>query len=142
MNDSNDSTTTVSTPILLSLREIYSADINQQYTYLFRASLLAFAAFYYTASPFYPSPKQKSWILTTLSGFLMTACSIPFVVDYLRGGFSVTSPPLSSPFAYGVNKVFQAYLVACVSSHFFLYLSSTTSIPATSLSARSTTASK
>ncbi|KLO12293.1 hypothetical protein SCHPADRAFT_890870 [Schizopora paradoxa] len=115
----NETTTTATTAVtaaanaILSLRAIYSAaDSDRQYSHLFRASLLAFVGFYYAVSPFYKTPKQKSWILTTLSAFLMTACSVPFLLDYFRGGFSVAASPISSPFAYGVNKVFQAYLVA------------------------------
>lgn len=108
-------TTATAASAILSLRVTYSADdSDRQYSHLFRASLLAFVALYYAVSPFYKTPKQKSWILTALSSFFMTACSIPFLIDYLRGGCSVAAPPLSSPFAYGLNKVFQAYLVAYV----------------------------
>ena len=130
MTTMNETTTTVTTTTaaaaaqaILSLRAIYSAeDSDRQYSHLFRASLLAFVAFYHAVSPFYKTPKQKSWILTALSSFCMTACSIPFLIDYLIGGCSIAAPPLSSPFAYGLNKVFQAYLVAYVSSpNFVLY---------------------
>ncbi|KAH8107289.1 hypothetical protein DFH11DRAFT_1228541 [Phellopilus nigrolimitatus] len=82
--------------------------------YLLFACFLAFVAAYYLVSPFYTSDKQRSWILTAISSFAMTCFSLPFVWDYVVGGWTVHAVRTSATFANVVNTFFQAYLIADV----------------------------
>ena len=94
-----------------------------QETFLFLPFVAFFVSFYYLVSPFYKTPKQKSWILTATSSFIMTSCSLPFVFDYLSNGCSVKAIRTSSDVAFIANRLFQSYLVSYVSipAHFKLY---------------------
>lgn len=51
------------------------------------------------------TPRKAAWILTTIASALMTAASLPFVADYVRGGVARVQP--RPVLAYAVNRFFQ-----------------------------------
>ncbi|KAJ7434901.1 hypothetical protein B0H11DRAFT_2257840 [Mycena galericulata] len=59
---------------------------------------------------FFPAPRQRAWILTTLAALTMTLASVPFVLDYAKGGVHALQP--RPALARSVNRFFQAYLAA------------------------------
>ncbi|KAJ7437481.1 hypothetical protein B0H11DRAFT_2361895 [Mycena galericulata] len=59
---------------------------------------------------FFPAPRQHAWILTTLAALTMTLASVPFVLDYAKGGVHTLQP--RPALARSVNRFFQAYLAA------------------------------
>lgn len=82
--------------------------------HIFFPSLAVFVIAYYTIASFYSAPKQKAWILTTISSLCMTLFSLPFLFDYITGGLSVHAirHTSMSPLAQWANTIFQAYLVS------------------------------
>lgn len=78
----------------------------------FIAALLAFCTIYYHLASLYSTPKQLSWILTTVASAAMTLVSIPFVWDYVSSGGDVKSVRTFSSMTYMATRIFQAYLVA------------------------------
>jgi len=60
----------------------------------------------------YTTPKQLSWILTTVASATMTLVSIPFVWDYVSSGGDVKSVRTLSSLTYATTRMFQAYLVS------------------------------
>ena len=74
----------------------------------------------------YPEPKQNSWIITTIASAAMTACSLPFVRDFLAGalvsqwgwrfwrdaGEGLKGVETRTTLALVANRFFQSYLLA------------------------------
>jgi hypothetical protein len=83
---------------------------------IFLPSLLGFVALYHLVAPMYTTSKQLSWIITVYASAVMTLTSIPFLLDFLLDGGSIKNIRTSPTYAYTVNRVFQAYLTACVAS--------------------------
>ncbi|KAJ7778975.1 hypothetical protein B0H16DRAFT_1500648 [Mycena metata] len=84
-------------------------------TPVFVPAFLTLCASYPALSPFFPSTRQRAWILTTIASAVMTLASLPFVRDYalaLRAGGGVADVQLRTPAAVAVNRFFQAYLAA------------------------------
>ncbi|KAJ7778915.1 hypothetical protein B0H16DRAFT_1683226 [Mycena metata] len=84
-------------------------------TPVFLPAFLTLCASYPALSPFFPSARQRAWILTTIASAVMTLTSLPFVRDYalaLRAGGGVADVQLRTPAAVAVNRFFQAYLAA------------------------------
>ncbi|KDQ51847.1 hypothetical protein JAAARDRAFT_198723 [Jaapia argillacea MUCL 33604] len=79
---------------------------------VFIPSLLGFITLYHLLAPLYSSPKQLSWILSTISSAAMTLASLPFVWDYLLSGGDVGSVRTFPALAYSATRFFQAYLVS------------------------------
>ncbi|THH07907.1 hypothetical protein EW145_g3063 [Phellinidium pouzarii] len=75
-------------------------------------SSFAFVALYYLVSPYYASTRQKAWVLTAFTSFLMTCASLPFAWDYAAGGMSVHAVRTSATYAGIMNTLFQAYLIS------------------------------
>jgi hypothetical protein len=46
-----------------------------------------FVVLYLAVAPFYPTDKQRAYIMSTFSSFCMTLSSLPFLYRYARGGF-------------------------------------------------------
>lgn len=78
----------------------------------FITALLAFCTIYHYLASLYTTPKQLSWILTTVASATMTLASVPFVWDYISSGGDVTSVRTFSSLTYITTRIFQAYLVA------------------------------
>ncbi|KAJ7778952.1 hypothetical protein B0H16DRAFT_1711302 [Mycena metata] len=82
-------------------------------TPVFLPTFLTLCASYPVLSAFFPSTRQRAWILTTIASAVMTLASLPFVRDYalaLRAGGGVADVQLRTPAAVAVNRFFQAYL--------------------------------
>ncbi|KAJ7806082.1 hypothetical protein B0H14DRAFT_3882508 [Mycena olivaceomarginata] len=89
---------------------------------IFLPALITLLAAYHAFAPLFPSARQRSWILSTIASFLMTASSIPFVVDYVwRGG--VQGVQGRAEMGETVNRFFQAYLTADMLLGFLCYRS-------------------
>jgi len=73
---------------------------------------LAFCTIYHFLASQFTTPKQLSWILTTVASATMTVVSIPFVWDYLSSGGDVKRIRTLSALSYMSTRIFQAYLVA------------------------------
>jgi hypothetical protein len=80
----------------------------------FLMSFMGLVLSFFFASPRYPATKQTSWILTTISSFVMSVASFPFLWDYCIGGGSVKHIRTLPVFAISINRFFQSYLAACV----------------------------
>jgi hypothetical protein len=78
----------------------------------FVPSIFVFCAIYHLLAPMYTTPKQLSWILTTVVSATMTLVSIPFVWDYVSSGGDVKSVRTLSSLTYATTRMFQAYLVS------------------------------
>jgi hypothetical protein len=78
----------------------------------FVPAVFAFCAIYHLLAPLYTTPKQLSWILTTVVSATMTLVSIPFVWDYVLSGGDVKSVRTLSSLTYTTTRIFQAYLVS------------------------------
>jgi len=78
----------------------------------FVPALLAFCAIYHLLAPLFATPKQLSWILTTVASACMTLVSIPFMWDYLLSGGDVKRVRTLSTLTYTTTRFFQAYLVS------------------------------
>jgi hypothetical protein len=74
--------------------------------------IFVFCAIYHFLAPLYTTPKQLSWILTTVASATMTLVSIPFVWDYVSSGGDVKSVRTLSSLTYATTRMFQAYLVS------------------------------
>ncbi|KAF7324560.1 hypothetical protein MKEN_00497300 [Mycena kentingensis (nom. inval.)] len=74
------------------------------------SALVALCVVYAVSSPFFKTPRQAAWILSTVASGTMTVWSIPFVGDYLVGG--VDGVKDRAALAVAMNRVFQAYLIA------------------------------
>ncbi|KIK63437.1 hypothetical protein GYMLUDRAFT_241915 [Collybiopsis luxurians FD-317 M1] len=61
------------------------------------------------------TPKQVSWIITTLASFTMTVASLPFVYDYFAGRGDVKGVRAFPELAVFANRFFQGYLLADLS---------------------------
>jgi len=79
---------------------------------IFVPSFFLFCAIYHLLAPLYSTPKQLSWILTTVVSATMTLVSIPFVWDYVSSGGDVKSVRTLSSLSYATTRMFQAYLVS------------------------------
>ncbi|KAF5367275.1 hypothetical protein D9615_010445 [Tricholomella constricta] len=75
-------------------------------------SFLGLVVSFHLSAPFFATPKQRAWILTTLSSATMSLASLPFLWDYLSGGGDVKNIRTMSTFAVMANRFFQAYLAA------------------------------
>lgn len=76
----------------------------------FVALVLAFHIF---AGPSgFAAVKQVAWIITTMSSFIMTVGSLPFVWDYVCGRGDVKSVRAFPELAVPMSRFFQAYLLA------------------------------
>ncbi|KAF9458427.1 hypothetical protein BDZ94DRAFT_1201167, partial [Collybia nuda] len=78
---------------------------------------------FFFASLHYKTTKQKSWIVTTISSFVMSIASLPFVWDYVLGGGSVLHIRTLPVFAAPINRFFQSYLAADLILGTFFYRS-------------------
>jgi hypothetical protein len=78
----------------------------------FVPALLAFCAIYHLLAPLFTTPKQLSWILTTVASAIMTLVSIPFMWDYVLSGGDVKRVRTLSTLTYTTTRFFQAYLVS------------------------------
>jgi len=78
----------------------------------FVPALFAFCAIYHLLAPLYTTPKQLSWILTTVASATMTIVSIPFMWDYVLSGGDVKRVRTLSTLTYTTTRIFQAYLVS------------------------------
>ncbi|KAE9391290.1 hypothetical protein BT96DRAFT_311603 [Gymnopus androsaceus JB14] len=69
----------------------------------------------------FTATKQVAWILTTISSFIMTVGSLPFVWDYVYGQGDVKSVRPFPELAVSTSRFFQAYLLAdlCVGSIYY-----------------------
>ncbi|BEJ12256.1 hypothetical protein CspHIS471_0207160 [Cutaneotrichosporon sp. HIS471] len=47
---------------------------------------LGMVAWYNLVAPFFNGERKRAYVLSTLSSFIMTLCSLPFVYAYLTGG--------------------------------------------------------
>lgn len=81
---------------------------------IFLPAVFLFCLIFHLLTPLYTTPKQISWILTTLASAIMTLVSIPFVWDYVRSGGDVKSVRTLPMLTYTTSRIFQAYLVSCV----------------------------
>ncbi|KAI6162835.1 hypothetical protein EDD17DRAFT_1572703 [Pisolithus thermaeus] len=78
----------------------------------FQSALVALTLAFYLASPHFPTVKQRSWILTTISSAVMTIASLPLAYDYFSSYADITRIPQSSMWTYCACRFFQAYLIA------------------------------
>lgn len=60
--------------------------------------------------------KIRSWIVTTMSSFIMTVSSIPFCYDLLTSGFDVARIQSRDALSQGMTAFFMAYLLSVCSS--------------------------
>jgi len=74
--------------------------------------LLFLLVIYHLLAPLYTTPKQLSWILTTVASAGMTVASLPFIWDYLSSGGNVQSVRTLPLWSHTVMRFFQAYLTA------------------------------
>lgn len=74
--------------------------------------MISLVALYHLLAPFYSTPKQLSWILTSISSAGMTIASLPFIWDYLASAGDVQSVRTLPLFSFTANRFFQAYLTA------------------------------
>jgi hypothetical protein len=84
-------------------------------TQIFLPSIVVFFAVYHIIAPFYPTAKQRSWILSAVCSAFMTLTSLPFIYEYIIDGCDVqragTRSVRGSSLAYVANRVFQAFLL-------------------------------
>jgi len=80
--------------------------------YTFISILLSFLVVYHMLAPLYSTPKQLSWVLTSVASAGMTIASLPFMWDYLTSGGNVQSVRTLPVLSLAVNRFFQAYLTA------------------------------
>ena len=71
---------------------------------------VALVLLYHILAKEFKTPKQHSWILTTLSSFIMTFVSLPFVLDLVTTG-SVSGVQVHAHLAYLACRFFQTYLI-------------------------------
>ncbi|KZT25534.1 hypothetical protein NEOLEDRAFT_1114341 [Neolentinus lepideus HHB14362 ss-1] len=85
-------------------------------------SLLAYVSFYhFFAATRELTPKQRSWLLTTVASGIVTLASLPFVWDYIRSEGDVARVRLSPHLAYITTRIFQGYLIADISMGLLYY---------------------
>ena len=80
----------------------------------FVPAVFTLCSIYHLLAPLYTTPKQLSWILTTVVSATMTLVSIPFVWDYASSGGDVKSVRTLATLTYTTSRVFQAYLFSYV----------------------------
>ncbi|KAJ7778957.1 hypothetical protein B0H16DRAFT_1500597 [Mycena metata] len=93
-----------SAPTLVNLSDF---TLSLSTTPVFLPAFLTLCASYPAISPFFPSTRQRAWILTTIASAVMTLASLPFVRDYtlaLRAGGGVADVQLRTPAAVAVNR--------------------------------------
>ncbi|EDR04263.1 uncharacterized protein LACBIDRAFT_304801 [Laccaria bicolor S238N-H82] len=73
-------------------------------------SFTTLSASYYSLAPRYGTPKQTSWILTTVSSAVMTIASLPFLYDYFSYGGSVKHVRTLPMLSIAATRFFQTYL--------------------------------
>ncbi|KAL0071114.1 hypothetical protein AAF712_001672 [Marasmius tenuissimus] len=85
----------------------------------------------------YPEPKQNSWIITTIASAVMTACSLPFLWDFIAGslesqrgwrfwrdaGEGLKGVEARTTLAFVANRFFQSYLLADLTAGIVYYRS-------------------
>ncbi|KAF8316065.1 hypothetical protein DL93DRAFT_787437 [Clavulina sp. PMI_390] len=72
-----------------------------------------FVAAFHLMMPFYPSVKQRAWLLTSLGSSCMTLCSIPFIWDFVVNQHGDVSHLIQIPaISVTAARMFQAYLAA------------------------------
>ncbi|TFK47417.1 hypothetical protein OE88DRAFT_1608767, partial [Heliocybe sulcata] len=85
-------------------------------------SLLTYISVYhFIAATRELTPKQRSWLLTTVASAVVTLASLPFVWDYLRSRGDVAQVRSSPHLAYMTNRIFQGYLIADISMGLIYY---------------------
>ncbi|KAJ7778925.1 hypothetical protein B0H16DRAFT_1838003 [Mycena metata] len=108
-------TMSAAAPPVFSLINLSDFSVSLSTTPVFLPAFLTLCASYPALSPFFPSPRQRAWILTTIASAVMTLASLPFVRDYalaLCAGGGVADVQLRTLAAVAVNRFFQAYLAA------------------------------
>lgn len=78
----------------------------------FQSALVALTLAFYLSSPYLPTVKQRSWILTTISSAVMSIASLPLAYDYLSSYGDITRIQHSNMWTYCASRFFQAYLIA------------------------------
>ncbi|KAF8342781.1 uncharacterized protein EI90DRAFT_2821183, partial [Cantharellus anzutake] len=73
-----------------------------------------FVALFARISPRYPSTKQRSWILTALASSVMSLASLPFLLDFVKGG-KVSSLVERRWLSESACRFFQVYLFSDLS---------------------------
>ncbi|KAI5989816.1 hypothetical protein F5J12DRAFT_922845 [Pisolithus orientalis] len=68
----------------------------------FQSALVALTLAFYLSSPYLPTVKQRSWILTTISSAVMSIASLPLAYDYLSSYGDITR----------IRTLQHAYLIA------------------------------